>query len=57
VGGYPAVISTLNSDVFEVMGPSSSCTTTQPITMNGSLLTRESNHFCALKPSGAILNV
>jgi SPFH domain-Band 7 family len=52
------VISTLNSDGTEVMGPG--------ILMyhhpgndivNGSLLTVESNHFCVLKSRGAILNV
>ena len=52
------VISTLNTDGTEVMGPG--------ILMyhhpgndivNGSLLTVESNHFCVLKSRGAILNV
>lgn len=52
------VISTLNADGTEVMGPG--------ILMyhhpgndivNGSLLTVESNHFCVLKSRGAILNV
>jgi membrane protease subunit (stomatin/prohibitin family) len=53
-----SVISTLNNDGSEVMGPG--------IVMyhypgndimNGSLLTVESNHFCVLKSRGAILNV
>src|SRR5580698_2150762 len=53
-----SVISTLNHDGTEVMGPG--------ILMyhypgndivNGSLLTVESNHFCVLKSRGAILNV
>jgi membrane protease subunit (stomatin/prohibitin family) len=52
------IISTLNDDGTEVMGPG--------ILMyhyprndivNGSLLTVESNHFCVLKSRGAILNV
>jgi membrane protease subunit (stomatin/prohibitin family) len=52
------VISTLNPDGTEVMGPG--------ILMyhypgadilNGSLLTVESNHFCVLKSRGTILNV
>ena len=52
------VISTLNTDGTEVMGPG--------ILMyhhpgndivNGSLLTVESNHFCVLKSRGAVLNV
>src|SRR5580700_4291431 len=53
-----SVISTLNHDGTEVMGPG--------ILMyhyprndivNGSLLTVESNHFCVLKSRGAILQV
>jgi membrane protease subunit (stomatin/prohibitin family) len=53
-----SVISTLNSDGTEVMGPG--------VLMyhypgndivNGSLLTVESNHFCVLKSRGVILNV
>src|SRR6202034_4360890 len=53
-----SVISTLNHDGTEVMGPG--------ILMyhypgndivNGSLLTVESNHFCVLKSRGAVLNV
>jgi membrane protease subunit (stomatin/prohibitin family) len=53
-----SVVSTLNSDGTEVMGPG--------ILMyhfpgndiqNGSLLTVESNHFCVLKSRGAVLDV
>jgi hypothetical protein len=43
-------------DGSEIIGPASSCTAIQPITMNGSLLTLERNHFCA-KARSAMLNV
>ena len=53
-----SVISTLNSDGSEVMGPGI-IMYHYPANdiMNGSLLTVESNHFCVLKSRGAILNV
>jgi membrane protease subunit (stomatin/prohibitin family) len=52
------VISTLNSDGSEVMGPGV-LMYHHPSNdiMNGSLLTVESNHFCVLKSRGAIFNV
>ena len=52
------VISTLNSDGTEVMGPGV-LMYHYPANdiMNGSLLTVESNHFAVLKSRGAILNV
>jgi membrane protease subunit (stomatin/prohibitin family) len=52
------VISTLNTDGTEVMGPGV-LMYHHPGNdiMNGSLLTVESNHFCVLKSRGAILNV
>ena len=52
------VISTLNSDGTEVMGPGV-LMYHYPANdiMNGSLLTVESNHFCVLKSRGAVLNV
>jgi membrane protease subunit (stomatin/prohibitin family) len=52
------VISTLNDDGTEVMGPGV-LMYHHPGNdiMNGSLLTVESNHFCVLKSRGAILNV
>lgn len=52
------VISTLNADGTEVMGPGV-LMYHHPGNdiMNGSLLTVESNHFCVLKSRGAILNV
>ena len=53
-----SVISTLNTDGTEVMGPGI-LMYHHPGSdiMNGSLLTVESNHFCVLKSRGAILNV
>jgi len=52
------VISTLNSDGTEVMGPGVIMYHyPSPDIMNGSLLTVENNHFCVLKSRGAILNV
>jgi len=52
------VISTLNSDGTEVMGPGILMWHYPGSDiMNGSLLTVESNHFCVLKSRGAILNV
>jgi membrane protease subunit (stomatin/prohibitin family) len=52
------VISTLNSDGTEVMGPGVLMYHFPGNDiMNGSLLTVESNHFCVLKSRGAILNV
>lgn len=52
------VISTLNSDGTEVMGPGILMYHYPGSDiMNGSLLTVESNHFCVLKSRGAILNV
>jgi membrane protease subunit (stomatin/prohibitin family) len=53
-----SVISTLNPDGTEVMGPGV-LMYHHPGNdiMNGSLLTVESNHFCVLKSRGAILNV
>ena len=52
------VISTLNSDGTEVMGPGILMYHYPGNDiMNGSLLTVESNHFCVLKSRGAILNV
>jgi len=53
-----SVISTLNSDGTEVMGPGILMYHYPGSDiMNGSLLTVESNHFCVLKSRGAILNV
>jgi len=53
-----SVISTLNSDGTEVMGPGVLMYHYPGNDiMNGSLLTVESNHFCVLKSRGAILNV
>jgi membrane protease subunit (stomatin/prohibitin family) len=52
------VISTLNADGTEVMGPGVLMYHYPGNDiMNGSLLTVESNHFCVLKSRGAILNV
>jgi membrane protease subunit (stomatin/prohibitin family) len=52
------VISTLNTDGTEVMGPGILMWHYPGSDiMNGSLLTVESNHFCVLKSRGAILNV
>jgi membrane protease subunit (stomatin/prohibitin family) len=52
------VISTLNQDGTEVMGPGVLMYHYPGNDiMNGSLLTVESNHFCVLKSRGAILNV
>src|SRR5258708_36821320 len=52
------VISTLNNDGTEVMGPGV-LMYHHPGNdiMTGSLLTVESNHFCVLKSRGAIFNV
>jgi membrane protease subunit (stomatin/prohibitin family) len=53
-----SVISTLNPDGTEVMGPGVLMYHYPGSDiMNGSLLTVESNHFCVLKSRGAILNV
>jgi membrane protease subunit (stomatin/prohibitin family) len=53
-----SVISTLNPDGTEVMGPGILMYHYPGSDiMNGSLLTVESNHFCVLKSRGAILNV
>jgi membrane protease subunit (stomatin/prohibitin family) len=53
-----SVISTLNSDGTEIMGPGIVLYHYPGADiMNGSLLTVESNHFCVLKSRGAILNV
>jgi membrane protease subunit (stomatin/prohibitin family) len=53
-----SVISTLNTDGTEVMGPGVLMYHYPGNDiMNGSLLTVESNHFCVLKSRGAILNV
>src|ERR1700733_15827828 len=53
-----SVISTLNQDGTEVMGPGILMYHYPGNDiMNGSLLTVESNHFCVLKSRGAILNV
>ena len=53
-----SVISTLNTDGTEVMGPGILMYHYPGSDiMNGSLLTVESNHFCVLKSRGAILNV
>jgi membrane protease subunit (stomatin/prohibitin family) len=53
-----SVISTLNPDGTEVMGPGILMYHYPGADiMNGSLLTVESNHFCVLKSRGAILNV
>lgn len=52
------VISTLNPDGTEVMGPGILMYHyPRSDIMNGSLLTVESNHFWVLKSRGAILNV
>ena len=52
------VISTLNPDGTEVMGPGVLMYHYPGSDiMNGSLLTVESNHFCVLKSRGAILQV
>jgi len=52
------VISTLNQDGTEVMGPGILMYHYPGADiMNGSLLTVEGNHFCVLKSRGAILNV
>ena len=52
------VISTLNPDGTEVMGPGILMYHYPGSDiMNGSLLTVESNHFCVLKSRGAVLNV
>src|SRR5579864_6840205 len=56
--GIRNVISTLSSDLEEVMGPDILIWHYPDNSiMNGSLLTVESNHFCVLKSRGAILNV
>jgi membrane protease subunit (stomatin/prohibitin family) len=53
-----SVISTLNNDGTEIMGPGILLYHYPGADiMNGSLLTVESNHFCVLKSRGAILNV
>jgi membrane protease subunit (stomatin/prohibitin family) len=52
------IISTLNDDGTEVMGPGILMYHyPRNDIMNGSLLTVESNHFCVLKSRGAILQV
>lgn len=58
MAGIRSVISTLQSDGQEVMGPSIVLWHyPNNDIVNGSLLTVESNHFCVLKSRGAILNV
>ncbi len=58
MAGIRSVISTLNSNGEEVMGPEILLWHyPDPNVVNGSLLTVESNHFCVLKSRGAILNV
>jgi membrane protease subunit (stomatin/prohibitin family) len=53
-----SVISTLNNDGTEIMGPGILLYHYPGSDIvNGSLLTVESNHFCVLKSRGAILNV
>jgi membrane protease subunit (stomatin/prohibitin family) len=53
-----SVISTLNNDGTEIMGPGILLYHFPGSDIvNGSLLTVESNHFCVLKSRGAILNV
>ncbi|HTW05860.1 MAG TPA: hypothetical protein VMF87_36580, partial [Streptosporangiaceae bacterium] len=52
------VISTLNHDGTEVMGPGILMYHyPNNDIMNGSLLTVENNHFCVLKSRGAVLDV
>jgi membrane protease subunit (stomatin/prohibitin family) len=56
--GMMTVISTLNADGHEVMGPDTIVYHYPSANIvSGSLLTVESNHFCVLKSRGAILNV
>src|SRR5712692_5888541 len=58
MAGIRSVISTLNSNGEEVMGPEILLWHyPDPNIINGSLLTVESNHFCVLKSRGAILSV
>jgi membrane protease subunit (stomatin/prohibitin family) len=58
MAGIRSVISTLNSNGEEVMGPEILLWHyPDPNIISGSLLTVESNHFCVLKSRGAILNV
>ena len=58
MAGIRSVISTLNSNGEEVMGPEILLWHyPDPNIISGSLLTDESNHFCVLKSRGAILNV
>jgi membrane protease subunit (stomatin/prohibitin family) len=58
MAGFRSVISTLNSNGEEVMGPDVLLWHyPNNDIVNGSLLTVESNHFCVLKSRGAILNV
>src|SRR5271154_7063730 len=58
MAGMRNIVSTLNSDGTEVMGPGILMYHyPNNDIMNGSLLTVESNHFCVLKSRGAILNV
>ena len=58
MAGFRSVISTLNSNGEEVMGPDILLWHyPNNDIVNGSLLTVESNHFCVLKSRGAILNV
>jgi membrane protease subunit (stomatin/prohibitin family) len=55
---WPAVISTLDSDGCERMGPTILMWHyPSAAVVSGSLLTVESNHLCILKSRGAILNV
>jgi membrane protease subunit (stomatin/prohibitin family) len=58
MAGFRSVISTLNANGEEVMGPDILLWhyPSNDI-VSGSLLTVESNHFCVLKSRGAILNV
>ncbi len=58
MAGIRGVISTLNSNGEEIMGPEILLWHyPDPNVISGSLLTVESNHFCVLKSRGAILNV
>jgi membrane protease subunit (stomatin/prohibitin family) len=58
MAGFRSVISTLNANGEEVMGPDILLWHyPNNDIVNGSLLTVESNHFCVLKSRGAILNV
>jgi membrane protease subunit (stomatin/prohibitin family) len=55
---FASVISTLDNNGFEVMGPDIMIYHYPSASIvSGSLLTVESNHFCVLKSRGAILNV